>query len=59
MDRTIRCDCGFVATGENDDELVACARAHAHDAHDIDMSADLVLGLTRAQGPPPPPASER
>ena len=54
MRRVIRCDCGFEAAGEGDDELIAQAQAHATDAHGAEISAELVLRLAR----PPTPAPE-
>ena len=47
MQRVIRCDCGFEATGISDDDLVPVAQAHARAAHDTEVSADLVLALAR------------
>lgn len=44
--RMIRCDCGFEASGDDDDDLVARAQGHAHDVHSIVLSAEQVLGLT-------------
>lgn len=40
---TLDCDCGFVAEGDTDTELVARAQAHARDAHGIELSAALIL----------------
>ncbi len=54
MQRVIRCDCGFEATGISDDDLVPVAQAHARAAHDTEVSADLVLALAR---PHPGPSS--
>lgn len=54
MQRVIRCDCGFEATGISDDDLVPVAQAHARAAHDAELSADLVLALAR---PHPGPAT--
>lgn len=47
MQRVIRCDCGFEASGVSDDDLVPVAQAHARAAHDTELSADLVLALAR------------
>ena len=47
MQRVIRCDCGFEATGVSDDDLVPVAQAHARAAHDTEVSADMVLALAR------------
>ena len=47
----IRCDCGFEASGDEDEELVARAQAHARGAHGVDVPAELVLGLARPESP--------
>jgi predicted small metal-binding protein len=47
MRRTIRCDCGFEAAGDDDDELVAAAQAHALDVHRSGISPETVLRLAR------------
>jgi len=52
--RTIKCDCGFEAAGDGDDELVTAAQAHAWDAHGTEIAAELVLRLAR----PPRPRTE-
>ncbi len=39
------CECGFVARGAGDDELVAVAQAHARDAHLVDLTAEVILAL--------------
>ena len=44
-ERTLECDCGYVAAGEDDDELVAAVQAHASEAHGMTLSAELVLDL--------------
>ncbi len=46
--RVIRCDCGFEASGDGDDELVDRARAHARNVHNVDLPSDFVLGLAKA-----------
>ena len=43
----IRCDCGYEATGADDDDLVAQAQAHARQVHGTDVSAEVVLRLTQ------------
>lgn len=45
MDKVIRCDCGFEAFGASDDELVTSAQAHASQAHDVDLAAEVILAL--------------
>jgi len=42
MSRQIKCECGFVARGETDDEVVARIQAHIRNAH-----PELVETLTR------------
>jgi predicted small metal-binding protein len=51
--RVIRCDCGFEASGDADDDLVGRAQDHARDVHGMDLSADVVLGLAKAKAQPP------
>lgn len=51
--RIIRCDCGFEATGDADDELVTRAQAHAREVHDVEVAAEMVLGLARTKVQPP------
>lgn len=47
--RLIRCDCGFEATGDGDEELVSRARSHALEVHGIELAAEFVLGLATAR----------
>jgi predicted small metal-binding protein len=42
MARVIRCECGYIARGETDDELVAVAERHIESDH-----PDLVGRLSR------------
>jgi hypothetical protein len=43
--RRLECDCGYVASGVDDDELVAAVQAHASAVHGMTLSAALVLDL--------------
>ena len=45
MARIINCDCGFVVTGDTDDELVTNAQAHAREVHGMEITADQALSL--------------
>ncbi len=45
MKKAIKCDCGFVASGDTDDELVEVAQRHAREAHDMDLTVEQVLSL--------------
>jgi predicted small metal-binding protein len=49
----IRCDCGFEATGDGDEELVSRAQSHALEVHGMEMAAEFVLGLAKAKVQPP------
>ena len=40
---SLRCDCGYVADGDDQDALVRAARAHARDVHKIELTSELVL----------------
>ena len=46
----LACDCGYVAHGADEDELVAAVQTHAWHAHRMKLSADLILALTRTNG---------
>ena len=62
MAKVLECDCGYVARGDDDSELVAAAQAHARKSHGMDLPARLILsragtaratsanGAPRAQG---------
>jgi Protein of unknown function (DUF1059) len=45
MKRVLRCDCGFEARAEQDNELVAEVRRHASEAHGMALSPDEALLL--------------
>jgi predicted small metal-binding protein len=45
MKKVIKCDCGFVVEGENDDQLVANAQKHAKDVHGMDITAEQALSM--------------
>lgn len=48
---TLRCDCDYLAIGETEAELVVVARAHARDAHAVELDDNQVLvALTRQAG---------
>ena len=46
----LECDCGYVAHGEDDDELVAAVQAHAREQHGMKLSAELILTLAVTNG---------
>ncbi len=46
--RVIRCDCGFEASEDVEEKLVARAQSHAREVHDMDLPAELVLALARS-----------
>jgi predicted small metal-binding protein len=47
MAKSIQCDCGYVARGETDDELVADAQKHAREVHDMEITTEQVLVMAR------------
>jgi predicted small metal-binding protein len=44
MTKVIKCDCGFVVRGD-EDELVKAARRHAKEVHDMDLTAEQILAM--------------
>jgi len=50
MTKVIKCDCGFTVRGENDDELVKNAKAHALDVHQMDLTAEQALSMAEPVG---------
>lgn len=49
MERTLTCDCGYVASDRDLDGLVAAVQGHAHAAHRVRLSRDLVLALSERE----------
>ena len=46
--RTLRCDCGFEASEERDDELMRAALDHARSVHGTELPAELLRDLPGA-----------
>lgn len=44
----IPCECGYVAQGVDNGELVADAQTHARDVHRIDLTEAMVLAAARS-----------
>lgn len=49
MAKIMQCDCGYVARGETDDELVANVQKHASDVHNMEISPEQVLAMAQQQ----------
>ena len=50
MARVIHCDCGYVASGATDDELVAEVLRHASEAHPgMELTRDQILAMAREE----------
>lgn len=47
MAKVLKCDCGYVAQGDDDGELVATAQAHARRSHGMELPAHLILARAR------------
>ena len=43
----LECDCGFVAQGVSEDDLVAAARVHARVAHRMHLTAQQILTVVQ------------
>lgn len=41
----LECDCGFVAQGVSEDDLVVAARVHARVAHRMHLTAQQILAV--------------
>ena len=58
----LSCECGFVARGEGEDELVMAVRRHAAEAHGMMLSVEqarqVVIRAGRAETPPATPPRE-
>ena len=52
MAKIIQCDCGYVARGETDDELVADAQQHAREVHDMELTREQVLAMAQPAARP-------
>jgi len=48
----LECDCGFVAHGGDEDELIVAVQAHAREAHGMSLPAELILALFGAKPRP-------
>jgi Protein of unknown function (DUF1059) len=46
VETVLRCDCGFEARGEREDDLVAAVQSHAREAHGMTLSRRDALLLT-------------
>lgn len=49
MTKVIKCDCGFVVRGANDDELAQAAQTHAREVHSIDLTAEQALAMAEPE----------
>ena len=45
LERVLRCDCGFVARAEHEDQLVAEIQRHAREAHAMALAPDEARSL--------------
>jgi predicted small metal-binding protein len=47
MPKTITCPCGWTASGDTDDDLVAKVQVHAKDTHDQNPSREEILAMAK------------
>ena len=50
MGKVLECDCGYVAKGDTDDEVVAAAQSHALEIHRMSFPRELLLVMARPNG---------
>jgi hypothetical protein len=50
MVKVLECECGFVARGEDDGELVVAAQVHARKSHGMELPAHLILARASTAG---------
>jgi predicted small metal-binding protein len=58
VEQTLRCECGYEARGEDEEQLVAAVRNHARGAHGMTLSPDDGRRLVRRVAPMPASAIE-
>ena len=49
MAKIVQCDCGYVARGETDDELVEIVQQHAKEVHNMEFSREQVLSMAKPE----------
>ena len=47
MKKVIHCPCGSVIEGQDDEEVVKKAQAHAREVHQMDLSREQALAMAR------------
>ena len=47
--KRITCECGFVARGATDDELVEVIQKHVKEVHDIDLRREQALAMAEIE----------
>ena len=45
--KKITCECGFVARGKNDDELVEVIQKHVKEVHGMDLRREQALAMAQ------------
>jgi predicted small metal-binding protein len=49
MAKSIRCECGYLASAETADELVADIQRHARNEHQMELTREQVLAMIPAE----------
>lgn len=47
MEKEVRCPCGYVIRVQDEESLVAEAKKHAKEAHDMDLTTEQALAMAR------------
>jgi predicted small metal-binding protein len=49
MSKVIHCPCGFIVRGENDEDVVQKAQAHAKSTHEMELTREQALAMARPE----------
>jgi predicted small metal-binding protein len=49
MSKIIQCPCGYVIRADNEEDLVARARQHARETHDMELTDEQALAMARPE----------
>lgn len=47
MTRQVKCDCGKTIREDSEDQLVKSVQKHAKEVHEMDLTREQVLGMSR------------
>ncbi len=47
MEKIIQCPCGYVVRADSEDELVAAAKQHAKEVHEMELTTEQAMAMAR------------